>query len=133
MAIARIKIKDFLVFKGEFMASFCDGVNVLIGENGTGKTTLLKCFYAATDTIGYEAARYFNSPDLEKNRASICRIISNTSKFLDEYDDLPAVAVYMKGTDEWDNIDNDYNSKIDKIASHSKVGEELITNIYPIL
>jgi energy-coupling factor transporter ATP-binding protein EcfA2 len=40
--ISRIEIKDFLVFKGEFMADFCPGVNVLIGENGTGKTTLLK-------------------------------------------------------------------------------------------
>lgn len=45
MAINRVEIKDFLVFKGEFIANFCSGVNVLIGGNGTGKTTLLKCLY----------------------------------------------------------------------------------------
>jgi predicted ATP-dependent endonuclease of OLD family len=46
MAINRIEIKDFLVFKGEFTADFCSEVNVLIGGNGTGKTTLLKTLYA---------------------------------------------------------------------------------------
>lgn len=49
MAITRVEIKDFLVFKGEFTADFCKGVNVLIGANGTGKTTLLReMYYAAS-------------------------------------------------------------------------------------
>jgi energy-coupling factor transporter ATP-binding protein EcfA2 len=45
MPINRIEMKDFLVFKGEFATDFCHGVNVLIGSNGTGKTTLLKAMY----------------------------------------------------------------------------------------
>ena len=45
MAIKRIEVKDFLVFKGEFAADFCHGVNVLIGGNGTGKTTIMRCLY----------------------------------------------------------------------------------------
>ena len=45
MAINRVEIKDFLVFKGEFAADFCPGVNVFIGGNGTGKTTLMKVMY----------------------------------------------------------------------------------------
>jgi AAA15 family ATPase/GTPase len=45
MAIERVEIKDFLVFKGDFTADFCPGVNVLIGGNGTGKTMLLKAMY----------------------------------------------------------------------------------------
>lgn len=31
-----------------FKLEFCDGINVLIGENGVGKTTILKMIYAAT-------------------------------------------------------------------------------------
>jgi AAA15 family ATPase/GTPase len=45
MAINRVEIKDFLVFKGEFAVDFCPGVNVIIGGNATGKTTLLKALY----------------------------------------------------------------------------------------
>jgi AAA15 family ATPase/GTPase len=46
MAIDRVEIKDFLVFKGEFALDFCPGVNVIIGGNGTGKTTLLRKLYS---------------------------------------------------------------------------------------
>jgi len=45
MAINRVELKDFLVFKGGFSTDFCSGVNVLIGGNGTGKTTLMKVLY----------------------------------------------------------------------------------------
>jgi len=45
MAINRVELNDFLVFKGGFAADFCPGVNVLIGGNGTGKTTLLRHLY----------------------------------------------------------------------------------------
>jgi len=45
MPINRVEVKDFLVFRGEFATDFCPGVNVLIGGNGTGKTTLLKIIY----------------------------------------------------------------------------------------
>ncbi len=45
MGIERVEIKDFLVFRGEFTTDFCDGINILIGGNGTGKTTLLKAMY----------------------------------------------------------------------------------------
>jgi AAA15 family ATPase/GTPase len=45
MAINRVEIKNFLVFTGKFSADFCPGVNVIIGANGTGKTTLIKYLY----------------------------------------------------------------------------------------
>jgi hypothetical protein len=46
MAIDRVEIKDFLVFKGKFAVDFCPGVNVIIGANATGKTTLLRKLYS---------------------------------------------------------------------------------------
>jgi AAA15 family ATPase/GTPase len=51
MAINCVEIKDFLVFKGEFTVDFCPGVNVLIGANATGKTTLLKVMYAICEQL----------------------------------------------------------------------------------
>jgi AAA15 family ATPase/GTPase len=48
MAISRVEIKDYFVFKGEFTVDFCPGINIIIGGNATGKTTLLKLIYATT-------------------------------------------------------------------------------------
>ena len=50
MGIKRVEIKDFLVFKGEFSVDFSPGVNVIIGGNGTGKTTLLRALYGKHDS-----------------------------------------------------------------------------------
>ena len=65
MAINRVEIKDFLVFNGEFSADFCPGANVLIGGNGTGKTTLLKGLYAARM---YPNSRVENNDDKNNMR-----------------------------------------------------------------
>lgn len=65
MAINSIEISNVMVFQHKnnqkiknltddnkiskaFKLKFCDGINVLIGENGVGKTTILKMIYAAT-------------------------------------------------------------------------------------
>jgi len=45
MVIERISIENFGVFD-KIEIDFCEGVNVFIGENSTGKTTLLKFLYA---------------------------------------------------------------------------------------
>jgi energy-coupling factor transporter ATP-binding protein EcfA2 len=50
-AIIRVEIEDFLVFKGKLEVEFCPGVNVIIGSNGTGKTTLLQCLYEIQDEV----------------------------------------------------------------------------------
>ncbi len=48
MAIQSIHIYNVMVFQRQFYLNFCKGINVLIGENGVGKTTILKMIYAAT-------------------------------------------------------------------------------------
>ena len=45
MAIKCVDIKEYRVFKDKFSLEFCKGANVIIGENGTGKTTLLRTIY----------------------------------------------------------------------------------------
>ena len=47
MAIKSIKLENFTVFEN-IKCNFSRGINILIGENGTGKTHLLKAMYATT-------------------------------------------------------------------------------------
>ena len=67
MAINRIEIKNFLVFKGDFAANFCPGVNVLIGGNATGKTTLLKTMYSSLKEYDIYYQHYVRAKDNIKN------------------------------------------------------------------
>ena len=46
MPISRLELTDFTVFKSA-QFTFSPGINVLIGENGTGKSHVLKALYAA--------------------------------------------------------------------------------------
>jgi len=54
MAIKSIELKNFTVFEN-IECEFSPGVNIFIGENGTGKTHLLKALYAASDSISYSS------------------------------------------------------------------------------
>jgi predicted ATPase len=46
MAVQRITLRDFTAFE-EIELELCVGINVFLGENGTGKTHVLKAIYAA--------------------------------------------------------------------------------------
>ena len=52
MAINKLIIENFTVFE-RIDIDFCDGVNVFIGENGMGKTHLLKIIYAICESLVY--------------------------------------------------------------------------------
>ena len=42
------KYRAVIEYRTVFHLDFCNGINVIIGENGVGKTSLLKMIYAAT-------------------------------------------------------------------------------------
>ncbi|OON98456.1 MAG: hypothetical protein ATN35_04810 [Epulopiscium sp. Nele67-Bin004] len=66
MPITNVKIKDLTVFK-ELELEFSTGLNVFIGENGTGKTHLLKHLYAsqnyAVTNKSVDEERYFTTSE----------------------------------------------------------------------
>lgn len=57
--IEKIEIKDFTCF-ADFRVDLVPGVNLFIGDNGTGKTHILKLLYAIQSSIAKES----NLPDL---------------------------------------------------------------------
>ena len=46
MKIKKIKFQNYTVFEDQ-QIEFSPGVNIIIGENGTGKTHLMKALYSA--------------------------------------------------------------------------------------
>ncbi len=79
MAIKTIEISNIMVFQrhwekdsDSFRLEFCDGINVLIGENGVGKTTILKMIYAAAQCSVSQTA--------QENPKRLLRFFSNSLK-----------------------------------------------------
>lgn len=70
MSIESIELKNFTVFKS-LKIDFSKGINIIIGENGTGKTQLLKAIYADVQISKSkyidDISRYFKSVN-ENNR-----------------------------------------------------------------
>jgi len=107
MAIKSVQLKDFLIFKDEFLIDFEDGINVIIGENGVGKTTILKVIYSAF-------YRYFSG------------IVNDSEKecFI-PYDDEKQISSYRNATTEISVIGNTQNTEAvfiptTEMLSHSK-------------
>lgn len=50
MIIKKIKLENYTVFEDQ-QIEFCPGINVFIGENGTGKTHILKALYSACQSV----------------------------------------------------------------------------------
>ena len=73
MTIKRIKLDDFTVFSN-LDIEFCNGINVFIGENGCGKTHIMKVIYSACQaarndiSFSHKLVRVFKPDDLKISR-----------------------------------------------------------------
>lgn len=83
MSISHIKLKKFNAFQ-EIEMNFSTGINVLVGENGSGKTQLMKAMYACkeyeTQTIKLSKENYKNYFGSENPPKSHSILIKNSSK-----------------------------------------------------
>ena len=50
MIIKKVKLENYTVFEDQ-QIEFCSGINVFVGENGTGKTHILKLLYSACQSV----------------------------------------------------------------------------------
>ena len=107
MIVQKIALKNFMVFDN-LEINFNNGVknndiNIIIGENGTGKTTLLKCIYAACESSNLST---------HQNKAKRFQdYFSSSSKSLKEInqklDDFGLIQVFSRGIEfhyrAWDD------------------------------
>lgn len=93
MAIQSISIKNVMAFgcqspdadknnmDGAFQLSFSDGINVIIGENGSGKTSLLKMIYAFTHESSNILHKTSHLDNYFSNNARFSDFLNHSSKF----------------------------------------------------
>lgn len=73
MLLKRLEAENFTVFK-DLKVDFSNGINIFIGENGTGKTHLMKILYAATQAARHDVSftnklvRLFKPDNMEIHR-----------------------------------------------------------------
>lgn len=93
MAIQSIRIKNVMAFGAKkigdnelpFELAFCPGINVIIGENGTGKTTILKMVYAAAQVPNEnqrEVSSYFFHNYFSRN-TKVRDLVANTKDLIE--------------------------------------------------
>lgn len=109
MAVSRVELKDLLVFKGDFSMDFCPGVNILIGGNGTGKTTLMKVLHWSCEFSN--KSRLNSSGNLQLNIKEEAPF--NTIYFLYNYFNMTAVE--KNSEESYDSNIKIYSNKIDSI------------------
>ncbi|HJA65259.1 hypothetical protein B5F07_06350 [Lachnoclostridium sp. An169] len=120
-----------MVFYESFRLDFCDGINVLIGENGVGKTTVLKMLYAASQWSNETVDRTRKKRllqlllALQKNgmQIFIATHIYNFAKYLEirrtDKEQVMFHNLYKKYEDENMSSSLDYSGQDDAIYSQS--------------
>lgn len=81
MPIIKAHIQNFTVFD-DLQIEFVDGINIVIGTNGTGKTHLLKSLYAICESVNDESDDVFDisHPYFSVNSMELVRDQKNRNK-----------------------------------------------------
>jgi predicted ATP-dependent endonuclease of OLD family len=145
--LTRVKLENFTVFKNADI-ELSPGINVFIGENGTGKTHLLKLFYCFCNTRGPSFPSGIDDFKLLANRLSRtfclidyeCRLMSlngNERKTtIEMYSDSTNVKMTIsrsKNYKEWITIDNEKEWEEQTINCVFIPTRDLSNNIFKIL
>lgn len=105
MSLTKIKINNFTIFE-DIKIPFSRGLNVLIGENGTGKTHIMKLAYAACQASQYDTSFPYKTVMLFRpDQLSIGRLVSkngeNIAKISVESDTAKIEMTFSTKTPKW--------------------------------
>lgn len=108
MPLTKIEADNFTVFN-EIKVPFCEGINVLIGENGVGKTHLMKLAYAACQASKHDVSFSQKTTMLFRpDKSSIGRLVNrnkngnNTSRVSVESDTSRISMNFSTKTKKWE-------------------------------
>ena len=145
MPIKKVQLSNFTVFEEESI-DFCEGINIFIGENGTGKTHVMKLIYSACQAVdpkvsfSQKIVRTFRPDDFRISRlinrrqgtstaeVKIFARIDNTTKGIS--------ANFHTRTIKWEaEVKNEtgWESKFNELKSTFIPAKEILSNSYNII
>lgn len=145
MAIKKIQLSNFTVFE-KVNIDFCEGINVFIGENGTGKTHLMKLIYSACQAVdpkvsfSQKIVKTFRPDDFRISRLVNRKVgVSNSSIKIyageDEATKNISVNFHTK-TKKWDaEVKNEegWENRFNDLKSTFIPAKEILSNSYNII
>ncbi len=77
MIIERVELENFMCYTGKNLMTFIEGINVVIGDNGYGKSKLYDAFY----WVMYDQVFVPEKKEFQSTKAIKSKIISDKAKF----------------------------------------------------
>ena len=138
MYLSELKIKGYKVFKEEFCVKLNEGMTVLIGENGSGKTAIIDSIRLLLNEdefgrIGISESHFHRPVDKSAREGGVDSIeVKGTFSTLNDTEQI----AYLPWLDATDNTKAYLNKKIDNKANnrgrfdHTTWGGESIVGIF---
>jgi hypothetical protein len=108
MPLTKLELENFTVFK-KIEIPFCEGLNVLVGENGLGKTHIMKLAYAACRASKHDVSFPQKTVMVFRpDQSSIGRLVSrdkngnNTAKVIVSSDTSKIGMTFSTKTKKWE-------------------------------
>lgn len=138
MAIKKIEMENITVFD-KMDIDFTDGINVFIGENGVGKTHVMKLLYSACQSVKHDVS--FSQKTIRVFRpdgSSIQRLVSRKNKggaaSVKIYSDTSNISMkFTTRTKKWDaEVKNEekWEQQLSDLSSIFIPAKEILSNAY---
>lgn len=99
MNIKNVTIKNFTVFE-EIEVNFSKGINIIIGENGSGKTHLLKLIYGIGETMDHKNPCHISKDYFKTTSSNLIKKDDLNSDVIIKYSDNKEVSYVFPKLDD---------------------------------
>lgn len=138
MAITGLRLDNFTVFE-KIDLHFVEGINIFIGENGTGKTHIMKILYSACQTVrediifSHKLVKVFKPDGSSIKRLITKNKINCVSRVMVSSKKAELEAEFSDSTKKWHAIANDESNWEERnkgLISTYIPAKDILTNAY---
>lgn len=138
MALQKIRLENFTVFN-QLSIEFSDGINIFIGENGTGKTHIMKVLYSACQaarteiSFPHKLVKVFKPDDLSIGRLARRRAGNVKTKIKVSSDSATISASFSHLTRKWEadiSGEDKWEKQLKDLTSTFIPAKEILSNAW---